>query len=228
MESRTVPPGTAGAEAQGRPAGAPTPQREPAGAPERRASEPDHDRPVGVTPRDRVRWGPVWAGLVTALTSLVILATLGLAIGVEAFGTGGELLDNDGAALAWGIGSAVVAFLLGGFVAGRSAALAGPSNAAFNGAMVGILAVAAIVVLAGMGVGNVLGALGSNLGAISDLGAAVEAADAPNSNRVQNALETASDAAWTTFATFVIAIAVAAVGGVLGTHRGEKLEERPY
>ena len=228
MESRTTPPGGAGPEAQGRPAGAPAPQRSPGGSADKHGPAHHDDRPVGVAPRDRVRWGPVWAGLVTSLTSLVILATLGLAIGAEAFGAGGELLENDGATLAWGIGSAVVAFLLGGFVAGRSSALAGPTNAAFNGGMVGILAVAAIVVLAGVGVGNLLGALGSNLGAITDLGAAVQAADSPDSRQVQNALETASDAAWTTFATFVIAIAVAAVGGVLGTHRGEKLEEHPY
>ncbi len=34
--------------------------------------------------RDRVRWGPIWAGLFTALTTLIILSLLGVAIGLTA------------------------------------------------------------------------------------------------------------------------------------------------
>ncbi|HEX8035288.1 MAG TPA: hypothetical protein VF510_15645, partial [Ktedonobacterales bacterium] len=40
-----------------------------------------------VAPRDRVRWGPIWAGLLTTFTSFLLLALL-------AYGLG--LLTNDG------------------------------------------------------------------------------------------------------------------------------------
>ena len=37
---------------------------------------------------DRVRWGPIWAGLLTALTSLLLLSLLGAAIGLSALDAG--------------------------------------------------------------------------------------------------------------------------------------------
>jgi hypothetical protein len=69
-----------------------------------------------------VRWGPIIAGLFTAIATLLILAILGLAIGLTAFepentdqrtfGTAGGI---------WRTFSALVAFFSGGWIAGRTA-----------------------------------------------------------------------------------------------------------
>ena len=39
--------------------------------------------------KDRVRWGPVWAGFVTAFTTLFLLGLLGAAIGLTAYNPSG-------------------------------------------------------------------------------------------------------------------------------------------
>ena len=62
-----------------------------------------------MTVKDRVRWGPILAGLLTTIASMLILTVLGLAIGLSAFEPG----EGDGlgtAAGIWGAVSAVVAF----------------------------------------------------------------------------------------------------------------------
>src|SRR5918997_1682768 len=64
--------------------------------------------------RNRVQWGPIIAGVLTAIATLLILTVLGLAIGASALEPRevGESLGV-GAAI-WGALSAIIAFFLGG------------------------------------------------------------------------------------------------------------------
>jgi len=71
-----------------------------------------------ITPRDRVRWGPVIAGLLAAITVFVLLTILGAAIGATTLqangGTANGNTDQYGmAAGIWGAASAVIAFFIG-------------------------------------------------------------------------------------------------------------------
>src|SRR5690348_11098544 len=82
------------------------------------------------TPRNRVQWGPVWAGLLSSLASFLILSTLAIAIGLQALPIGAtNTYVNPTAA---GITSTVVtiiialiSFFIGGFVASRTMNLPG-------------------------------------------------------------------------------------------------------
>src|SRR5438552_18630573 len=90
----------------------------------------EHERDIQYRPEvdfrgDRVYWGPIIAGFLTALTTMTLLSLLGLAIGITSFNAGqaatqgapvGETGTNS---LLWTAFSAIVAFLLGGFVTGR-------------------------------------------------------------------------------------------------------------
>src|SRR3712207_6635108 len=83
-----------------------------------------------VTPRDSVRWGPVIAGLLTALGTFLLLSTLALAVGLQVAPSGS---DADDAGIAAGIVTAaigLISFFLGGFVAARSAAVTGGGGGA--------------------------------------------------------------------------------------------------
>ena len=73
-----------------------------------------------------------------------------------------------GAAI-WGALSPIVAFQLGGWVAGWTAAVFDRKWGALNGALVFVVAVPATLLLAGLGLGTLLGALGSFAGARSTL-----------------------------------------------------------
>jgi hypothetical protein len=107
--------------------------------------------------RDRVRWGPILAGLCTALTSLLLLSLLGLAIGLTAVNAGtaaaqGAAPDDAGRNTAiWGAVSALISFFLGGYVAGKTAAVFDRGWGALNGALVFLVAVPVTLWLASMG-----------------------------------------------------------------------------
>src|SRR3954447_6172797 len=105
---------------------------------------------------DRVRWGAILAGLVTALSTLVLLSILGLAIGLTTYETGDQLSNFGIGAGIWGAISTIVAFILGGWVAAHSAGVRGRSNALLNGAMVWAVAIPLIMYLLGSGAGSLM------------------------------------------------------------------------
>jgi len=182
---------------------------------------------------DRVRWGPIWAGFLCALTSLLILGLLGVAVGLTAINTNtaaatGNVPSGTGTAAAiWGGVSAIIAFLIGGYVAGRTAAVFDRGWGALNGLLVFVLAVPIILWLAGQGLGTVLGTLGNLSTALNlNLGMAQQAAQSAQSaaNAVQpadiaRAAGTATTAAWTGIVGMLLGLAAGAIGGYVGTPR---------
>lgn len=64
--------------------------------------------------RDRVQWGPILAGITTAIG--VLLTVLGLAVGTSAFEPGSAAGDWGTSAGIWGGASVLVALFLGGWV----------------------------------------------------------------------------------------------------------------
>jgi cation transport ATPase len=117
--------------------------------------------------RDRVRWGPIAAGLLTAISSFLLLSLLAAAIGLQvATQQGGT--DPGAAGSAGAIAAAVIgllAFFIGGYVAAWTAALPNRRDGALNGFLVWALAILVILVLAGVGLGQVFGPTGGLFGA---------------------------------------------------------------
>jgi hypothetical protein len=187
--------------------------------------------------RDRVHWGPIWAGLLTALTSLLLLSLLGLATGMTtvnagvAAGQGGPPPETGRNAAIWGAISALLAFFLGGFVAARTAGIFNRGWGALNGLLVFLLAVPLILWLAGQGLGAVLGTLGSFAGGLNaDPGQAQSAAQgATEQGRqaaetvqpvdVARATERVRNGAWGTLVGSLLGLGASALGGYLGTRR---------
>jgi hypothetical protein len=180
---------------------------------------------------DRVHWGPIVAGLLTALTTLLLLSLLGLAIGLTtvnagtAAAQGGPPPDTGRFSAIWAGVSGILAFLLGGYVAGRTAAIFSRGWGALSGALVFMLAVPLILWLAGQGLGTVLGSLGglasglgSNAGAAQ--GAAAQAQAAAQNVQpidVARAAEGARNTAWGALLGSLLGLAASALGGALGT-----------
>jgi len=185
---------------------------------------------------DRVRWGAILAGLVTALSTLVVLSVLGLAIGLTTYETGDRLSNFGMGAGIWGAISTIVAFVLGGWVAARSAGVGGRSNALLNGAMVWAVAIPLIMYLLGSGVGSMLNmatdAAAASTTAIvnnaspADVNAATDAAQAQAAQvdpaTVNDVAQNAGQAAWGTLVALLLGLVAAVGGGLLGEHR--KLE----
>ncbi|HKG55809.1 MAG TPA: hypothetical protein VKA85_00995 [Candidatus Limnocylindrales bacterium] len=171
-----------------------------------------------VVPRDSVRWGPVVAGLVTALSVFLLLSLLALGLGVAAVnstnsGNQTSTIGTAGTIVAAVIG--ILSFVIGGFVAGRSAAVGGRGAGALNGFLVWALGVTAILLLGAAGLGSLLGAAGDIFGQIQ--------ASNVNPGQVQVDPNQAADAVRNSALVATVSLAVpaiaAAIGGALGARR---------
>lgn len=97
------------------------------------------------TPTDRVRWGPIIAGLFAALSTLVVLGALGVAVAGTAYDPGDAARNFGMGAGIWAAASMLIAFFVGGLIAARTAAVRGHGNGAFQGAMVWMVAIPLLV-----------------------------------------------------------------------------------
>jgi hypothetical protein len=170
---------------------------------------------------DAVRWGSVIAGIFTALATLLTLSVLGLAIGLSTF----DAADPGGAfgtgAGIWSLISILLAFGLGGYMAGSTARVRGSSKGMLNGAMVWIVTIPLAIFLLGSGIGTLLGLAGDAAIAAGPLigqtaPGAVEGAQNVPPEQVDQALATAGRTAWGSLLWLGLGAAAALGGGYAG------------
>lgn len=166
-----------------------------------------------VAPRDRVRWGPIWAGLLTTLASFMILEFLGIGLGLISTANG-----NAGATsgISTGIAS-LIAFFLGGWVAESVSIARGGSAGLLNGFLVWALGVLLILVLSVFGLSQLFGAIGNIGGQFLASGHTITTSGVSSVNNSQVGNVTQS-AGWGAFIGMVITAAAAALGGWLSSH----------
>jgi hypothetical protein len=189
--------------------------------------------------KDRVRFGPIVAGLLTAMGSLLLLGLLGAAIGLTAINAGdaaragGPPAGTGPGAAMWAAFATILSFLLGGYVAGRTAAVFDRKWGAINGAMVFLLGIPLALWLAGQGFGFLVGTLGTFADAVNVdpntvntvANQTTTTAPPPRDIDVARAAEGARNAAWGTLLGSLLSLGAAAFGGWLGTRRDLEVEE---
>ena len=164
--------------------------------------------------RDSIRWGPIWAGLITALTTFLLLQLLAIGIGLVDVGPGSQ---GGGGIVPAIIG--LIAFFTGGAVAGMTSAIRGPGSGLLNGFMVWALGTVLILLLSALGLGQLFGALGNVAGQVGPgaLSGGAQSAQgaAPNVSpqEAESALRTGAIGAF--FGLLFSAVA-SAIGGLLG------------
>ena len=188
----------------------------------------------------RVSWGGVWGGVLVAVGLLLLLAALGVAVGITAT----DPAQTDPSKLGTGAGiwagvSLLVALFVGGMVSTRIGAIFDGTTGFFEGALVWVVSVLLMGYLAASGVGSLAGgafsmiggaqqAVGSVLGttdpqAIKEQ-AQQKAQDLKQSlpqlqQRAQEAKPTATKAAWITFVALLLSLAAAVIGAMAGRRR---------
>jgi hypothetical protein len=151
--------------------------------------------------RDRIRWGPVWAGIVTAIGSYLFLQLALISVGIT------ELGDTAGdAAIISGI-AALVAFFIGGVMTGATAMWQGADDGVLHGIVMWFAALVAIIVFSAVGSGVALGSFDTT--DVFDQFALDEL-------DVDQANEDAQDAAGKALLALTLGLAAAAAGGALG------------
>lgn len=178
--------------------------------PEHRHPLPPQPAPTVNVPTERhelVRWGAVVAGTVVALATFLLIE-----IGFFALGW---LTPGDNEA---GIGRAIVtgliglfAFFLGGLTASATARWNGARSGILHGIMVWAFGLVALILLALLGGGALLGPAADVLTQSTDL-----FTSAPDAN-VTQAVQTARDASADAALGLGLAWAAAVIGGLVGT-----------
>lgn len=141
-------------------------------APRSRVYEYDID--TTVMPVDRIRWAAVLAGFVTVIAAMTVFTILGLALGLSTFDANQPNNFLAGAGI-YGAITGLIAFALGGFMAARTAAVAGRGNGILHGGMVWIVTNAIVVLMLGNGIGTLLNLAGDAAQTAANIAAPVAA-----------------------------------------------------
>lgn len=132
---------------------------------------PDYtvDRPMPIATtnyHDQVRWGPIVAGLVVALSSQLVLSALGAAIGLTSIGgSGAPRSDAAGIGInvgIWSIASLLISLFVGGWVAARSSGRTSRNTTLLNGVILWASVLALSAWLLSSGVSGAFGLAASN------------------------------------------------------------------
>lgn len=156
---------------------------------------------------DRVRWGPLWAGLLTTLSiftllQLVFVATKAVDI---------DLGTGDTSFSFWTAVSALIAFFMGGLVTGASTKWDRADDGALHGFLHWALTTVALLILAGVSARALAGPLGGFLNSASGAGGI------PAGPQREAALEAAQDRASQALLSLFLALVASVAGAVIGS-----------
>lgn len=176
-----------------------------------------------IAPRDRVRWGPIWAGLLTALTLSILGTLLATAIGAATVDNGNADPNNAGRITGIAIPIiAALAFGFGGAIASGTAAVRGRGNGALNGFLVWGLGLPLLLFFATQGLGALLGSAGDIFGQLRGLdasrlqGGAQQAAGQAQRVNPQQVADNIKNGAGSAFLGLGIPAAASTIGGIIG------------
>jgi hypothetical protein len=170
---------------------------------------------VGAERKDGVRWGPVWAGLLTALTTFLLLELMFYAFGWLTLDPGSSDSGNS-SALVTGI-LALVAFFLGGLIAGATALHKGLFSGLLHGFLVWALGVIAFIALTFFGASALLGSFGDLTSQLGVGPQEVQSATDVSEAQADAAAAETKDAAAPAFWGLFLPLAAAMVGGLIGS-----------
>lgn len=185
-------------------------------------------RPPAITPvveyHDRVRWGPIFAGIVVAIAVQLVLSALGASIGLTA-GAGDATLSAAGIGIGiWAIISLLISLFIGSWV---MASTCGPMNkktAMLNGTILWATTLAVSAWLLASGVSGTFGVVAANAGAIVDRvqePGGIPTPNAPNitAEEAQQYAANAAKAGWSFLFGALLGLVAALIGSTVGARK---------
>lgn len=186
---------------------------------------------------DRVRWGPILAGLAVALSSQLVLSALGAAIGATTIANSGAPRTDAGAAGTavgiWSIISLFISLFIGGWVTARACGPINKNTALLNGAILWASTLALSSWLLSSGVSGAFGILASNAGEIANQvqqGGVPDPANIDPNVTAQQAQDIAGNVAkagWGFTLGSLLGLAASMIGSSVGT-RNRRVERYEY
>lgn len=169
----------------------------------------------------RVSWGGIFGGVLVALGVLLLLAALGVAVGVSAAQPGQADAETLGTGAGiWAGASLLVALFIGGMVSTRIGAIFDRTTGVFEGVLVWVVSVLLVAYLAASGVGMLVGGASEILGnAGAAMGDMVEQASGAIQQNAAQLAPRATAAAWISFGALVVSLLAAVLGAVAGRRK---------
>jgi len=178
----------------------------------------------------RVSWGGIFGGVLVAVGLLLLLAALGVAVGITAVDPSQAQLSSVGTGAAiWAGVSLLLALFVGGLVSTRIGATFDGSTGFFSGFLVWVVSLLLVAYLAASGMSSLASGAFSLMGGPQQVVEQVgEKAQEMSQNlpalqqKAQEAKPQASRAAWVTFGALVLSLAAAVLGALAGRRRAPR------
>lgn len=178
----------------------------------------------------RVSWGGIFGGVLVAVGLLLLLAALGVAVGITAVDPAQPQMSKLGTGAAiWAGVSLLLALFVGGLVSTRIGATFDGSTGFFSGFLVWVVSLLLVAYLAASGVSSLASGAFSLMGgaqqAVAQVGEKAQemAQNLPAlQQKAQEAKPQASRAAWVTFGALVLSLAAAVLGALAGRRRAPR------
>ncbi|MBE9096552.1 hypothetical protein [Tychonema sp. LEGE 07203] len=176
---------------------------------------------TAVNYHDRVRWGPIFAGIAIALTGQLLLSALGAAIGLSAGATGANAGSVSLAVGIWSIVSLLVSLFLGGWVMAQSCGPMTKKTAILNAAILWGTTLALSSWLLASGISGAVDAVAANAGEIADRVQQQGGVDIPNvdPNQVRDIAGNTATATWSFLLGSLLSLAGAMIGAAVGARK---------
>lgn len=178
-----------------------------------------------VNDRDRVRWGPIFAGIMVAIATQLILSALGIAIGLSV-GAAGNDSNSVGLGVGiWSIVSLLIALFLGGWVTANTCSPMNSKTALLHGLILWATTLAVSAWLLASGVSGAFGVLANNAGELLNQVQQPGGVDIPNQTPNVSAAEArdiagySARAAWSFIVGSLLGLAAALIGASVGARK---------
>lgn len=192
--------------------------------------------PAAVDYHDRVRWGPILAGLAIAISSQLVLSALAAAIGLSSLsGSGAPRSNADNVGTAVGISaiiSLLISLFLGGWVTSRACGPINRSTALLNGAILWATTLAISGWLLSSGVSGAFGVVASNAGELlnqaQQSGVTPGAANPPNvtADQARDLAGNAAKVGWSFALGSLLGLVAALIGATVGNRPARNVAVR--
>lgn len=181
---------------------------------------------------DRVRWGPILAGLVTAISAQLVLSGIGAAIGFTTIANSGAPRTDAGAVGSavgiWSIISLLIALFLGGWITARASGPMNRSTALLNGAILWATTLAISAWLLTTGVSGAFGVVAANAGDfLNQTQTGNLPAEAPNvtAEQARDIAGNAATVGWSFALGSLLGLVAALVGSSVGTRQNRAVTQ---
>ena len=169
--------------------------------------------------KDRIRWGPIVAGIFVAIATQLIFSALGAAIGLTVGATGGAI----GVGI-WSIVSLLLSLFVGSWVAASGCNPMNKKTAMLHGLILWATTLAISAWLLASGVSGAFGMAASNAGEVLNQVQQPGGISVPNqvpnvpANQLQQAADVSAKAAW----SFIIGSLLGLAASLIGASAGAK------